>query len=83
MIEPTCSQHDAASVINLPDYHVIDAVDLPLGGRRVVVAADTIPPAPVRGRLGAGPRLVPPTRPRRRACQLPGGRGSQARLVCA
>ena len=43
MIEPTCSQHDAASVIfNLPDYHVIDAVDLPLGGRRVVVAADTI-----------------------------------------
>ncbi|SDC00345.1 hypothetical protein GA0111570_113111, partial [Raineyella antarctica] len=43
MIEPTCSQHDAASVIfNLPDYHVIDAIDLPLGGRRVVVRADTI-----------------------------------------
>jgi len=38
-----CSQRDAASVIfNLPGYHVIDAVDLPLGGRRVVVGADTI-----------------------------------------
>ena len=38
MIEPTCSRRDAASVIfNLPDYHVIDAVDLPLGGRRVIV----------------------------------------------
>ena len=36
MIEPTCSQRDAASVIfSLPDYHVIDAIDLPLGGRRV------------------------------------------------
>ena len=43
MIEPMCSQRDAASVIfNLPGYHVIDAVDLPLGGRRVVVGADTI-----------------------------------------
>lgn len=42
MIEPTCSQHDAASVIfNLPAYHVIDALDLPLGRRRVVVTADT------------------------------------------
>jgi len=37
------SQRDAASVIfNLPNYHVIDAVDLPLGGRRVVVGADRI-----------------------------------------
>ncbi|WP_255439022.1 hypothetical protein [Propioniciclava sp. MC1683] len=27
---------------NLPDYHVIDAIDLPLGGRRVIVKADTI-----------------------------------------
>ena len=43
MIEPTGLRRDAASVIfNLPGYHVIDAVDLPLGGRRVIVAADTI-----------------------------------------
>jgi len=40
---PTCSLRDAASVIfNLPNYHVIDAIDLPLGGRRVVVQADRI-----------------------------------------
>ena len=43
MIEPTCSRRDAASVIfNLPDYHVIDAIDLPSGGRRVIVQADTV-----------------------------------------
>ncbi len=43
MIEPMCSLRDAASVIfNLSDYHVIDAIDLPLGGRRVIVKADTI-----------------------------------------
>ncbi len=37
------SRRDAASVIfNLPDYHVIDAIDLPLGGRRVIVRADTV-----------------------------------------
>lgn len=43
MNEPTCLQRDAASVIfNLPGYHVIDAIDLPLGGRRVVVQANTI-----------------------------------------
>ena len=43
MIEPMCSLRDAASVIfNLPKYHVIDAIDLPLGGRRVIVQADTI-----------------------------------------
>jgi len=41
--ERTCLQCDAASVIfNLPDYHVIDAVDLPLGGRRVIVRADVV-----------------------------------------
>lgn len=45
MSEPTCPQpvasRDAASLIfNLPGYTVIDAVDLPLGGRRVVVRAD-------------------------------------------
>ena len=38
MSEPTGLQRDAASVIfNLPGYQVIDAVDLPLGGRRVKV----------------------------------------------
>ncbi len=43
MTEPTCSQRDAASVIfNLPEYHVIDAIDLPLGGRRVIVQPDGI-----------------------------------------
>ena len=43
MIEPTCSPRDAASVIfNLPDYHVIDAIDLPSGGRRVIVQADAV-----------------------------------------
>lgn len=43
MIEPTGLRRDAASVIfNLPDYHVTDAIDLPLGGRRVIVKADTV-----------------------------------------
>ena len=43
MNEPMGSRRDAASVIfNLPDYHVIDAIDLPLGGRRVIVRADTV-----------------------------------------
>jgi transposase len=38
LFEPTGSQRDAASVIfNLPGYRVIDAVDRPLGGRRVKV----------------------------------------------
>jgi transposase len=38
--EPTCSQRAAASVIfDLPGYVVIDALDLPCGGRRVVVQA--------------------------------------------
>ena len=38
MFEPMGSRRDAASVIfNLPGYRVIDAVDLPLGGRRVKV----------------------------------------------
>jgi len=41
--EPMCSLRDAASVIfNLPNYHVIDTIDLLLGGRRVVVQADRI-----------------------------------------
>jgi hypothetical protein len=38
VFEPTGSRRDAASVIfNLPGYGVVDAVDLPLGGRRVKV----------------------------------------------
>ncbi len=45
MSEPTCSQlvasRDAASLIfNLPGYRVIDAADLPLGGRRVRVETE-------------------------------------------
>ena len=36
MFEPTGSRRDAASVIfNLPGYRVIEAVDLPLGGRGI------------------------------------------------
>ena len=38
MFEPTGSRRDAASVIfNLPGYRVVEAVDLPLGGRRVKI----------------------------------------------
>jgi transposase len=38
--EATCSRRDAASVLfDLPGYRVLEAVDLPLGGRRVRVAA--------------------------------------------
>ncbi|MBN6769096.1 MULTISPECIES: ISL3 family transposase [Micrococcus] len=44
MNEPTGSRRDAASTIfNLPDYRVIDAVDLPEGGRRVLIES-TYPP---------------------------------------
>ena len=43
MIESTCSRRDAASVIfNLPDHHVIDAVDLPSWGCRVIAQADSV-----------------------------------------
>ena len=50
MFEPTGSQRDAASTIfNLPDYRVIDAVDLPGGGRRVVVESTAPPGCPVCG----------------------------------
>ena len=43
MTERTCSRRDAASVIfDLPGYRVIDAVDLPGGGRRVRVRAAVI-----------------------------------------
>ena len=38
MIEATCSRRDAASVLfNLSGYRVIEAVDSPLGVRRVLV----------------------------------------------
>jgi transposase len=38
VVEPTGSRRAVASVIfNLPGYRVIDAIDLPLGGRRVKV----------------------------------------------
>ena len=38
MVEPTCSQRDAASVLfNLSRYRVVQAVDSPLGIRKVVV----------------------------------------------
>ncbi|MCZ4328154.1 transposase family protein, partial [Brachybacterium paraconglomeratum] len=44
MHENTGSQRDAASTIfNLPNYQVIDVIDLPDGDRRVVVAS-TFPP---------------------------------------
>lgn len=43
MIEATCSRRDAASLIfDLPGYYVIDAVDLPCGGRRVKVQAEVL-----------------------------------------
>jgi hypothetical protein len=38
VIEPTCSQRDAASLLfNLSGYRVVEAVDGPLGIRKVVV----------------------------------------------
>jgi transposase IS204/IS1001/IS1096/IS1165 family protein len=38
VFEPTGLRRDAASVIfNLPGYQVIDAVELPLGGRRIKI----------------------------------------------
>ena len=50
MDEPTGSQRDAASTIfNLPDYRVIDGVDLPGGQRQVAVASTAPPGCPVCG----------------------------------
>jgi len=50
VIEPTGSRREAASVLfNLPDYHVVGAVDLPGGGRRVVIEATSPPGCPVCG----------------------------------
>lgn len=50
MNEPTGSRPDAASTIfNLPDDRVIDAVDLPEGGRRVTVAPTDPPGCPECG----------------------------------
>ena len=48
MIEPAGSRREAASVLfNLPDYHVVGTVDLPGGGRRVVIEATSPPGCPV------------------------------------
>jgi len=41
----------AATVFNQPDYRVVDAVDLPAGGRRVRVEATSRPGCPVCGVL--------------------------------
>ncbi|WP_369801474.1 transposase family protein [Brachybacterium sp. UMB0905] len=50
--EGTGSQRDAASTIfNLPNYRVIDAVDLPDGGRRAVVVSTVRPGCPSCGVL--------------------------------
>ncbi|MGO3180961.1 MAG: ISL3 family transposase, partial [Brevibacterium linens] len=50
MHENTGSQRDAASTIfNLPNYRVIDATDLPDGGRRVVITSTVTPGCPVCG----------------------------------
>ena len=52
MHENTGSQRDAASTIfNLPDYRVTDAVDLPDGGRRVVIESIESPGCPSCGVL--------------------------------
>ncbi|MBP2408468.1 ISL3 family transposase [Brachybacterium fresconis] len=52
MHENTGSQRDAASTIfNLPNYRVIDAVDLPDGSRRVVIASTVPPGCPSCGAL--------------------------------
>lgn len=50
MKEPTGSRRDAASTIfNLPDYRVIDAADLPDGGRRIMVESTYPPGCPACG----------------------------------
>lgn len=50
MNEPTGSRRDAASTIfNLPDYRVIEAIDLAGGGRRVTVESTYPPGCPVCG----------------------------------
>ncbi|QGH69033.1 ISL3 family transposase [Pseudactinotalea sp. HY158] len=50
MDEFTGSQRDAASTIfNLSDYRVIDAIDLPGGGRRVVIESLAPPGCPACG----------------------------------
>ncbi|MGP9602914.1 ISL3 family transposase [Brachybacterium sp. AOP42-E1-35] len=52
MYENTGSRRDAASTIfNLPNYRVIDAIDLPDGDRRVVIASTVPPGCPVCGVL--------------------------------
>ncbi|MCS6710697.1 ISL3 family transposase [Brachybacterium sp. EF45031] len=50
MYESTGPQRDAASTIfNLPDYRVVDAIDLSDGGRQVVIASSVPPGCPSCG----------------------------------
>ena len=52
--QPRDGREAASIVFNLPGYDVVDAVDLPLGGRRVVVQArDRDDACPVCGALSA------------------------------
>ena len=61
MFEPTGVRRDAASTLfNLPDYRVVDAVDLPGGGRRAVVEATSPPLCPVCGVLATNVQLPAP-----------------------
>ena len=54
MFEPTGSLRDAASTIfNLPDYRVIDAIEVPGGQRQVVVESTAPPGCPVCGVVAA------------------------------
>lgn len=54
MYEPTRVPRDAASLIfNLPDYRVIDATELPCGGRRVDVESTAPPGCPGCGVVAA------------------------------
>jgi hypothetical protein len=58
VFEPTGSRRDAASVIfNLLAYRIIDAIDLPLGGRRVKVHSRRLG---VIKRFDSHPRLFTP-----------------------
>src|SRR5450830_1971123 len=55
VFEPTGSQRDAASTIfNLPDYRVIDALDVPGHARRVEVESTSPPGCPACGVISVG-----------------------------
>ncbi|MFN8076989.1 MAG: hypothetical protein U0Q15_16425 [Kineosporiaceae bacterium] len=61
MDNATGSPRDAASVLfDLPGYRVVSAVDLPGGGREVVIASvEGEAGCPTCGVLGAGPSTDP------------------------